>query len=211
MKIPSDPRCIVCCSRERELTRGHVIPQAIGGRLHALFECRPCNSLLGHEVERDVRQHAGDRLALEGLKGSVPRLSQRLDENRQFFIEGPDARSERRDLSISAHDRDAGAADCVLRLSGCRGMVLVWPSRSTIVAKRAPAHFPLEDAGVNPAGSVVSFWGWIWRPTPSSEQSRHSPQGAASGSAVLRDQVLAPDDEGDRKGRLGGGSLDDRE
>ena len=48
-------RCIICSS-EDEITKEHLIPEHLGGKITAKFLCRECNSTLGHRVESDTLQ-----------------------------------------------------------------------------------------------------------------------------------------------------------
>jgi hypothetical protein len=62
----ADRRCIVC-TESTALTKAHVIPAAVGGRLSVAFECGPCNSRLGHAIEAPLKNDASIRFAIETL------------------------------------------------------------------------------------------------------------------------------------------------
>ena len=84
MTLPwPDPRCILCLGADAPLTKAHVIPQAIGGRLAARFLCARCNSTLGGKVEAGLKRDPQVRLAIEALK-SVPAIMKMRDG--QLFV-----------------------------------------------------------------------------------------------------------------------------
>ncbi len=42
------------CTKKRKLTKEHIIPQAIGGRLKAKLYCKKCNSELGRQLDNEI-------------------------------------------------------------------------------------------------------------------------------------------------------------
>src|SRR5436305_10092453 len=78
MLVPwTDERCIICalerherrlrCNNTAELSREHLIPEAIGGKLVCNFVCKHCNDHLG-EVEAYLKTDASIRCAIENLR-----------------------------------------------------------------------------------------------------------------------------------------------
>lgn len=53
-----DNRCFAC-NKPSELTKEHIIPQAIGGRLKAALYCKTCNETLGRELDAEVSKQFG--------------------------------------------------------------------------------------------------------------------------------------------------------
>lgn len=49
----------LACTKPRELTNEHIIPQAIGGRLKAPIFCKECNSTFGRELDAEVSKQFG--------------------------------------------------------------------------------------------------------------------------------------------------------
>lgn len=96
MHIPwSDPRCIIC-HMERPLSTEHLIPEALGGNLTCDFLCRPCNSRLGATFEAAARNDPSIRISAQKLQESIPNLADKLRENQDFFVDGPDGRNRGR-------------------------------------------------------------------------------------------------------------------
>jgi hypothetical protein len=84
-----DPRCIVCLSDDQDLTKAHLIPEAIGGRLAVPFLCGQCNSYLGAKVEAGLKEDPITRLALAAMEDQVPAIA-KIGEGQLFAGEGPD-------------------------------------------------------------------------------------------------------------------------
>jgi hypothetical protein len=95
----TDERCILCtlaplerqarCGRTARLTKEHLIPEAIGGRLTCDFLCQPCNSILG-QIEALLKEDSRIRLAIDNLKASLPDLWATMAEGRPYIAVGPD-------------------------------------------------------------------------------------------------------------------------
>ena len=73
----STPRCIICGSGEH-ITKEHLIPECLGGKLTAKFLCKDCNSKLGHGAERSVRKDPQIRGLIEHLASEKPDMSDSL-------------------------------------------------------------------------------------------------------------------------------------
>lgn len=72
------PRCIFCLGDG--VSREHLIPDCLRGRLTAAFLCSGCNSRLGHTVENNVRHDPMVRVGLERLAAARPELAADLRE-----------------------------------------------------------------------------------------------------------------------------------
>ena len=78
LEVPwSGTRCILCL-KAAELTREHIIPEALGGRLWSRFLCHYCNSTVGSEVEGAARTDPLVRTAVSGLADQIPELAAQL-------------------------------------------------------------------------------------------------------------------------------------
>lgn len=92
MKIEwSDNRCVVCL-RERDTgedglktTKGHVIPEAIGGGLWSLFLCKDCNSKMGTIEARLLDDVSIVGLAAQLLPDLPPALGAKLHSGAGYF------------------------------------------------------------------------------------------------------------------------------
>lgn len=100
----SGPACIICL-QPRQLTREHVIPAALGGRLTARFLCKDCNSRLGHAHEGDVKRDPVVRRLAAKLHADIPHLSQRLEAGQTYVTLGPGvpAKGKLRDGQFVVH------------------------------------------------------------------------------------------------------------
>jgi hypothetical protein len=86
MRIPwPDQRCIICLD-EGPLTRAHVIPAAIGGRLFSSLECKACNARLGHAIEARLKSDPCVRFGIEALGNEVPARLRRGMRAREPFV-----------------------------------------------------------------------------------------------------------------------------
>ena len=84
-------RCILCLQEvpKGSLTREHIIPEQIGGKLWVRFLCNPCNSRLGSEIEREVKRDPSIRLALLNLEKDLPDLARKLEQRQRYVGTGP--------------------------------------------------------------------------------------------------------------------------
>jgi hypothetical protein len=88
MKFPWEGnRCILCLA-EAPLTKEHIIPDQVGGKLTACFLCKPCNDRLGRTVEAEVKKSPLIRLAIESLGPTIPKLANRIREGQTFIGTG---------------------------------------------------------------------------------------------------------------------------
>ncbi len=118
----TDDRCILCtltpteraarCCRTAKLTKEHIIPEVIGGRLTCNFLCQHCNSLLG-QIEALLKDNSGIRLAIDNLKASLPDLWLTMAENQPCIAEGTSERTEGRikngTFSVNSSQRPDGS------------------------------------------------------------------------------------------------------
>lgn len=85
MELPwFDNRCILCL-KSSDLSKEHIIPEAIGGRLTIKFLCTVCNSFLGRNVENVTKADPSIRIALENLSRDIPDLYSQITEKQPFY------------------------------------------------------------------------------------------------------------------------------
>lgn len=70
--------CIFCL-KATEMTKEHIIPESIGGKIHIMNVCKACNSLLGTEVDAPYCSNlpialSREQYKLHGKKGHIPCL-----------------------------------------------------------------------------------------------------------------------------------------
>jgi hypothetical protein len=71
------------------MTKEHVIPEQLGGKLPLFFLCKGCNSDLGRKVEGAVKKDPSIRLAVEHLADKIPALAKAMRHGMEFIGEGP--------------------------------------------------------------------------------------------------------------------------
>lgn len=119
MKVEwSDQRCIVCL-RERdtgepglETTKGHVIPEAIGGRLWSPFLCKDCNSKMGTVEEELLNDVSVVLMAKQLLPELPPKLGLNIHSRAEYFRDDEEhgrlyARPRRADGELELNVTDA--------------------------------------------------------------------------------------------------------
>ena len=81
-------RCIICSS-EDEITKEHLIPEYLGGKITAKFLCRECNSTLGHRVESDILQDPIIRQILDNrIAHEIPELAEKMRSGLEYIGHG---------------------------------------------------------------------------------------------------------------------------
>lgn len=90
-----DARCIWCLAAPSDapdtlMTKGHVIPQSVGGRLFAVNECKRCNELFGHGPEAALVGDPAIRSAAEIVADEIPDLIKRMRRRKVFVAHGED-------------------------------------------------------------------------------------------------------------------------
>ena len=81
-------RCIICRS-EDEITKEHLIPEHLGGKITAKFLCRDCNSTLGHRVESDILQDPIIRQLLDNrIAYKIPELADKMRSGLEYLGHG---------------------------------------------------------------------------------------------------------------------------
>lgn len=81
-------RCIICRS-EDEITKEHLIPEHLGGKITAKFLCRQCNSTLGHRVESDILQDPIIRQKLDNhIVHEIPELAEKMRSRLEYIGHG---------------------------------------------------------------------------------------------------------------------------
>src|SRR4051812_16243689 len=87
-------RCIICLGRptaedpDSAMTKGHVIPQSVGGKLFAHNECKRCNGRFGHGPEAVLVGDPAVRAAAEAIAQKIPDLIERMRRRKVFVAEG---------------------------------------------------------------------------------------------------------------------------
>ena len=71
-------RCIVCGVSGEKLTKEHIVPDCLAGKLVVNFLCNDCNSRFGHGAESAVRNDPLVRLLIERLVREQPHLADKL-------------------------------------------------------------------------------------------------------------------------------------
>lgn len=89
-----EERCIICLGTktakdpDSAMTRGHVIPQSVGGRLFAFNECKRCNARFGHGPEAVLVGDPAVRAAAEAVAEQIPELIEQMRRRKVFVAEG---------------------------------------------------------------------------------------------------------------------------
>ena len=78
-----DARCIFC-GATGALTKGHVIPRAVGGELAAPFECANCNPFMGSTFEAPLARDPAVRHAAESLVERLGELGVQLRQRQRY-------------------------------------------------------------------------------------------------------------------------------
>jgi hypothetical protein len=88
-----EERCIICLGTPRSedpdsvMTRAHVIPQSVGGKLLANNECKRCNQRVGHGPEAALVGDPAIRSAAEAVAEQIPDLIQRMRRRKVFIAQ----------------------------------------------------------------------------------------------------------------------------
>jgi hypothetical protein len=88
-----EERCIHCLGvpntqdADSVMTRGHVIPQSVGGKLYAFNECKRCNGRLGHAAEAALVGDPAVRSAAESVAKDIPDLIRQVRRRRVFMAQ----------------------------------------------------------------------------------------------------------------------------
>ncbi len=88
-----EERCIDCLNTpivgdlRSVLTKGHVIPQSVGGNLYAYNECKRCNERFGHGAEAALVGDPAVRSAAETIADQIPDLIRRMRRRKDFLAQ----------------------------------------------------------------------------------------------------------------------------
>lgn len=82
-------RCVLCRSAAPEDWE-HIIPEALGGRLKVDLLCKPCNHGVGASLVSRLTRDPGVILAVENLKGEIPKLHSAFTRHVTYVAPGPD-------------------------------------------------------------------------------------------------------------------------
>ena len=77
-------RCILCLSRDG-ITREHLIPGCVGGKLVMEFLCKNCNDKLGHSVEGEISKDKDIQLGIERLVKKRPDKANDLQKKLKYI------------------------------------------------------------------------------------------------------------------------------
>lgn len=69
--------CIICRTKGKEMSDEHIIPEALGGKIHSFCVCKECNSKLGSNVDNHLIDHwfaqaFRHQFKLKGYSGKIP-------------------------------------------------------------------------------------------------------------------------------------------
>ena len=78
------PKCILCLSTGG-ITKEHVLPVCLRGKLVAKFLCKNCNSRLGQGMESKVKKDPQIRLGIERLAEARPGLAKSLRKGLNYI------------------------------------------------------------------------------------------------------------------------------
>ncbi len=78
------PRCIICGSGEH-ITKEHLMPACLGGKLTAKFLCKDCNSKFGSSAESLLRDDPKIRLEIERLASVKPDMADKLRQGLEYI------------------------------------------------------------------------------------------------------------------------------
>ncbi len=87
-------RCIVCLS-DGPITREHILPRALGGRLTAWCLCKRCNSRFGQELVPRLLGDPSVILAVEAVRKRVPTFYQERTSGQVYVGKNPDGSAVR--------------------------------------------------------------------------------------------------------------------
>jgi hypothetical protein len=77
--------CIFCL-KEEYITKEHIIPESLGGKLICNFVCKFCNSKIGSIIEAEARKDPSIRIAVENLQNTIPTLHNKIREKQKFKL-----------------------------------------------------------------------------------------------------------------------------
>jgi hypothetical protein len=125
-----DERCIHCLGvpnaddPDSVMTKGHVIPQSLGGKLYASNECKRCNDRAGHGAEAALVGDPAVRTAAESIAEQIPGLIRRMRQRKVFIAQSdsgllvraaPDDGDEFKILQTRQPDGSRTASDADVR------------------------------------------------------------------------------------------------
>jgi uncharacterized protein YlaI len=85
MLVPWEGNKCILCGRVNGLTKEHLIPQSIGGKLYTIFLCKKCNDELGRDIEYAIRTDPSIRIAAHRLADKIPVIADMLSERQQYI------------------------------------------------------------------------------------------------------------------------------
>ncbi len=85
------PKCILCLSPVN-LTKEHIIPESIGGKLKAKILCAECNNDIGSKIYKEICDDISIRIAIIYLSEQLPDLINKFKVNLDFEGKSSDGR-----------------------------------------------------------------------------------------------------------------------
>lgn len=86
MQIPwGENKCILCLE-EKEMTKEHLIPESLWGKLFCEFLCEKCNSKLGGDIEKNIKHDIAIRLAVEAMAEKIPKLLTKFRDKQDYIL-----------------------------------------------------------------------------------------------------------------------------
>ncbi|MFV8834745.1 HNH endonuclease [Aquisalimonas sp. APHAB1-3] len=134
-------RCVICLG-SAQLTKEHIIPASLGGRLTCDFLCKSCNSDVGAYVEAKAKHDPSVRLAVAQLQAQIPQLAAQLMEGQEFISHGPGGKSSGRVKSGEFRARPRKEPDGSLIQPTSEGR----KSIEKLFGKSGMNQSPIEDA-----------------------------------------------------------------
>lgn len=77
-------RCILCKSDKNKMTKEHVIPDSIGGKLQAKILCKKCNNDIGGKIYKELVDDVLIREAIIDLREQIPQVFDKFKINLDF-------------------------------------------------------------------------------------------------------------------------------
>jgi len=77
-------RCILCKSDKDKMTKEHIIPDSIGGKLQAKILCEKCNNDIGSKIYKELVDDILIREAIIDLRDQIPQVFDKFKINLDF-------------------------------------------------------------------------------------------------------------------------------
>lgn len=77
-------KCILCLSDKNKMTKEHIIPDSIGGKLQAKILCKKCNNDIGSKIYKELVDDILIREAIINLRDQIPQVFDKFKINLDF-------------------------------------------------------------------------------------------------------------------------------